>query len=79
MLAGIFEAIREERTRQDSRWGRQEHGGLYWLAIAGEEFGEVARALVEGDEEQVSRELIQLAAVVVAWLECVGRRGCGCG
>ena len=37
------------------------------LAVLGEEFGEVARALIEGDG--LRRELIHVAAVAVAWAE----------
>ena len=41
------------------------------VAIAGEveELGEVARAALELDNNQLQVELVQLAAVAVAWLE----------
>jgi NTP pyrophosphatase (non-canonical NTP hydrolase) len=43
-------------------------------AVLGEEFGEVANAMLEAsfgkaDAENIRRELIQVAAVAVAWLE----------
>ena len=41
------------------------------LAVLGEEFGEVARALLE-DRGTLRGELIQVAAVAVAWAEALG-------
>lgn len=46
------------------------------LPILGEEFGEVAKALYEhslgvGSEAHLKTELIQLAAVAVAWAESI--------
>ncbi len=43
-----------------------------WLTILAEEFGEVARAMQE--KTPVEEELVQVAAVTVAWMECVLRR-----
>ena len=40
----IFEAIRQERTNQDLKWGEQNHPPLKWLAILIEEVGEVGDA-----------------------------------
>lgn len=41
------------------------------LAILGEEFGEVCRALTydEGDKDNLVKELIQLSAMAAAWAE----------
>lgn len=39
------------------------------LTVLGEEFGEVARAILEGDPENLRTVLIQVAAVSVAWVE----------
>lgn len=39
------------------------------LKILGEEYGEVCRALCEGDLKNLKEELIQVAAVAVAWVE----------
>jgi NTP pyrophosphatase (non-canonical NTP hydrolase) len=61
----IFDAILEERRRQDRlhRWNKKTNK----LAILVEEVGEIAMALQgEGDLEE---ELVQLAAVCVRWLE----------
>lgn len=41
------------------------------LAILAEEFGEVARAVCEGDRVNLREELTQVAAVCLAWLEAL--------
>ena len=64
-----------ERIRQDMKWGEQNHDDDRWLAILTEELGEIARALNEHDDENRNEELVQVAAVCVAWLEAIGRRG----
>ncbi|GGR00092.1 hypothetical protein [Deinococcus ruber] len=43
----VLDLIAAERARQDKKWGQQNHGPLYWLAILGEEFGEVSKEVVE--------------------------------
>ncbi|SRR5216684_2162561 len=67
-----FSAIAVERASQDHKWGEQNHSDLYWLGILGEEYGEIAKALIEQDtsEEAIESEVVQLAAVCVAYLEC---------
>lgn len=75
-------AIREERRRQDEKWGQQDHTDLGWLAILMEEVGEAAEAICHKDVDPVTepdpmsdpegaleREVVQCAAVCVAWLE----------
>lgn len=76
----INEAIDKERTRQQLKWG----GGHDWgsgdcssahvaptvkAAVLSEECGEVARAVLDRDDDALRVELIQVAAVAVAWLE----------
>lgn len=86
--------VQEERRRQTAARGEQDHNPFKWFSILGEEFGEVAHALEDGHEgrqaheehrSQLEYELIQVAAVAVAWVEAI-RRGndsslfpwCGC-
>ena len=67
----IFEKIKEERLRQDNKWGVQNHSDEKWTCIAAEEFGECAKEVLEQkNPDNFNNELIQLAAVIVAWLEC---------
>lgn len=68
-----------ERRKQDARFGDQSgHSGVEWLAILAEEFGEVAKEAVEGhfaqrDNSNLKVELVQTAAVCVAWLEAIAK------
>ncbi|WP_336786590.1 hypothetical protein [Paenibacillus sp. MMO-177] len=86
MKKGITEEIEDvlldvlkERVRQLGKFGHQRHKNPgVWLAILGEEFGEVCQAAgpVMGlgtgkptDADDLYTELIQVAAVAVAWAE----------
>lgn len=71
MLAATTDVL-EERGRQDAKWGEQNHSDERWLAILAEEFGEVAKDVVER-RPGLRTELIQTAAVCVAWIECLDR------
>lgn len=67
----VFHAISQERERQDAKFGVQEHGDLYWLAILQEEVGEAAQAVIqERTYEEVEKEMLHIAAVAVSWIEC---------
>lgn len=71
----VLDLITEERGRQDAKWGANRNlRNVEWLTILMEEIGEVAKAMLE-DQNHVRHELIQVAAVAVAWLECIDRRG----
>jgi len=76
----ILKRIEKERKRQDAKWGVQDHGDFKWNTILMEELGEVSKECFEldqGDYKAAHRrdeELIQVAAVAVAWLESVARR-----
>lgn len=81
--SGALARIAAERRRQDEKWGVQRHHDFKWLAIIAEEFGEVALAVNEihpaipgsgsGASQdwraRLTEELIQVAAVAVAWIE----------
>lgn len=62
-----------ERDRQEAKWGNQHHEPERWLAILAEEFGEVAKDVVEGNDRNLYIELMQVAAVCVAWMEDLAR------
>lgn len=67
----ILREIREERKRQDRKYGEQPRSMTpsFYIPILGEEFGEVCRAAIEGDSKNYRTELIELAAVAVAAVE----------
>lgn len=76
----IFRAIGVERTRQLVKWAEPHPWGrgdcssddvpaIVKATVLAEECGEVSRAVLDQDVEQLRTELIQVAAVAVAWLE----------
>jgi hypothetical protein len=71
----ITSEVQDECLRQHKKWGEQNHNPLGWLAILGEEFGEVARAACELNvaknqdpkwKDNYREELVQVAAVAVS-------------
>jgi NTP pyrophosphatase (non-canonical NTP hydrolase) len=80
----IFDEISGERARQIILWGTQNHSPCEWLAILAEEFGEVSKEvnemhfgkygqIIESARTNLREELIQVAAVAVAFVECLDR------
>lgn len=69
--------ILEERTRQDAKWGEQNHCPERWLVILGEEYGEACSGVLHGifgpDWDLYRAELIHVAAVALAALESFDR------
>jgi len=65
----IFELIAAERDRQDQKWGANRSlENPVWLTILAEEVGKSAEAALK-NMPTLEKELIQVAAVAVAWLE----------
>lgn len=78
VLAGVY----MERTRQDEKWGQQNHNPMIWLGILTEELGEAAKEVNEihfrptkDTYEKLRAELIQTAAVAVAMIQSLDRQG----
>ena len=74
----VLDAIVKERQRQIDKWGRyKDMPPPVWLMVLGEEFGEACAAAHDtlyddsnkGDEDHLEAELVQVAAVAIAWLE----------
>lgn len=85
-LAQVLSDVTQERCRQQVKWGDQSnHPGFTWTAILGEEFGESCEAALNcafpGAHREVDpaielrRELVQVAAVAVAWIQALDARG----
>ena len=60
--------VAAENQRQLDKWGIQEHSGCEWLTITAEEFGEMAKAILEhhfanGNPREVVIEAIQTATL----------------
>jgi hypothetical protein len=78
----VYDDLAIERFRQDEKWGVQNHKPEKWVAILGEEFGELCQAVVEtvfdngsdkGGFDNIRKEAIQVASVAVALIECLDR------
>lgn len=74
MTENVLKLVSEERARQNTKWGEQNHSPAFWAVILGEEYGEVCRAIYENDPTQYVAELVQLAAVCVAMVEAHQRQ-----
>jgi NTP pyrophosphatase (non-canonical NTP hydrolase) len=81
--AKILAEVQAERTRQDAKWGEQNGHDFEWVSIITEEIGEAAQAANEanfqssktrGDYSHLRVELVQVAAVAVAWIGAIDRR-----
>lgn len=81
----VLNEVQAERERQDAKWGEQNHEPFRYLAILGEEVGESNNAAIEAFQWKVGtwdaeklveyrKELIQVAAVAVAMVECLDRK-----
>ncbi len=75
----IFELIKKEREKQDEKWGdNRKQPNPIWLAILMEEVGEASESILDmnfiGSNKNISltKELVQIASVAVAWLETLG-------
>ena len=74
----IFKEIVYERSRQDTKWGDQsQNANVVWSTVLTEEVGEAAKATLQldfehgGTVQELYDELIQIAAVTVAWMEAL--------
>jgi NTP pyrophosphatase (non-canonical NTP hydrolase) len=75
----ILEEITAERLRQElkhpnSTCANVELHSDSKFCILAEEVGEIAKSLNDGDHENLRTELLQVAAVCVAWIEAIDQR-----
>jgi len=79
-LDNVLEDVAKERERQEAKWGDQSsNSDLVWSAVLGEEYGESAQAVLHDTfggkaAGTLREELIQVAAVAVAWIEALDAR-----
>lgn len=79
MMEQIFEEVRQERLRQDIKWGEQNHDLFVWTAILVEEVGEFAQAVLHykfGGPKifKVRTEITHVAAVAIQIIEYLDRK-----
>lgn len=72
--------VLNERIRQDKKWGQQNHEPFTWIAVLAEEVGEASQAALHREfggpeHDSLMKELIQVAAVALAMVECGYRNG----
>lgn len=72
-----LDEILDERNRQDAKWGGSahddEHSPWEWYGILASEMNEVHQSLtIQGDNTR--EELVQVAAVALAWLQSMDRK-----
>lgn len=69
----IYSMINKERDRQDEKHPNQNLDTFIYMGcqILGEEVGEVNKAWLEQDSNNLVEELVQVAAVCVRWLELI--------
>lgn len=66
----IIRRVIEERVKQNTKYPEDRNLPLpLWSTVLAEEVGESARAVLEHDLVNLEEELVQVAAVAVAWLE----------
>lgn len=66
----IIWKILAERYHQDEKWGfRIGQPDTTWQTILSEEVGEAAKEVLDRNFDKLEAELIQCAAVALAWLE----------
>ena len=74
-----LEDVIQERARQDTKWGEQNHAPEVWLTILMEEVGEASKEMLKTnfsyhrELKSLRSELVQVAAVAVAMIECFDR------
>ncbi len=79
--SSVLLEVLSERHRQDEKWGEQDHDDGKWLLILNKKLGEACQAsldtdgMSDGDQAALLRnELVQVAAVAVAWIEAIDQR-----
>jgi len=73
----IFNAIKEERVKQDAKHGTElDEDPFFMLAVLVEEVGEVAEAMGDdgADSDHTREELVQVAATAVKMIEHIDYR-----
>lgn len=68
----VLQEVHDERRHQDAKWGANRPlFSTPFLAILMEEVGEAATDTFAGSLEELRTELVQVAAVAVAWIESI--------
>ena len=72
----ICRTVLAERAGQFHKWGDQTHTHEAWIAILEEEVAEVkCKVACDYEIDEIFKEIIQVAAVAIAWADDMVRRG----
>ena len=73
-LRKVLQDVVTERNRQDEKFGDQiDNTAERWMTILMEEVGEAAKEVCERNVPLFREEMVQVAAVACAMIECVDR------
>lgn len=86
-MLDVMADVVNERSRQNEKWGVQDHNPIEWMAILSEEVGEAAKEAVDYhfgaggfsdlDKKELllkyRTEMVQVAAVAIQAIECLDR------
>jgi hypothetical protein len=72
----VLADVKRQRIKQLAKWGTQDHDPKMWVAILGEEFGEVCKEVAEThvkpfDRAAYRKECLHTAAVALAMVQCM--------
>lgn len=78
-MTDVYQDIKDERDRQNEKWGVQHHNLGWWMTILGEEYGEACQDALSynfggkkrNKLEDFRTEMIQVAAVATAICEAI--------
>lgn len=72
---GLIKIVLKERARQDELFGDKSRSSAEHLAVLAKKVGDTASALldVQPRERALEQELVEVAAVVLRWLEDIER------
>ena len=72
----VFDYISDERERQDAKWGGKDHDMDHykriWTRLIVRQLGDADRTLERGGIDDWGNQMVQVAALAVAALECLG-------
>lgn len=74
----VLTDITLERVRQEDKWGGIEHDDrhnpLDWHDMVSDYIGWARRMMCMGSPDKARNRLVQVAALIVAWIEAIDRR-----
>jgi hypothetical protein len=79
-LLQIMNELARERAKQDGDWGELNSADVVWSTMLSAKYGAVSNEVLrlwhapERNQDELLKQLISLAALAIAWIECVHRR-----